>query len=470
MKQSIRRLVHHLSLVFIAAMACATTSSALANAFLISPVAFDFGNVPAGETASPQTVTVTNVSGVTQPVNLAGGAAGDFGGSTNCPASLAPGASCSIFYAFQPTALGPETGTTALSVSGQIASFSFQGQGISPFLISPTAFDFGNVATGTTSPSQTVTITNVGGATQPVNLAGGAAGDFGGSTNCPASLAPGASCSIFYAFKPTATGPDTGSTTLSVNGQIVSFSFKGIGGTTNAPAFLISPLSFDFGNVPSGETSSPQTVTITNVSGAPQALNLAGGAAGDFGGSTNCPATLAPGASCEVFYAFKPTAMGAETGSTTLSVHGQNVSFSFKGTGIDPFLVSPIGFDFGEVALGLTSPQQLVDILNVSDVTQLLKLAGGAAGDFGGSTNCPASLASGASCSIFYAFTPTALGPETGTTTLTVNDWPASFSFSGVGVGASSSVPEPATLGLLGLALAGAGFARRKAALNSPSR
>jgi hypothetical protein len=66
-----------------------------------------------------------------------------------------------------------------------------------------------------------------------------------------------------------------------------------------SPSFLISPDAFDFGDVGSGAIAPGQTVTITNVSGAPQTLSLTGGGAGVFGGVQNCQGlNLAPGASC----------------------------------------------------------------------------------------------------------------------------------------------------------------------------
>ena len=431
---------------------------------LVTPLAFDFGNVPIGETAPQQTVTITNVSTTTQPVNLAGGAAGIFGGSNGCGATLAPGASCQISYAFSPTALGAATQSTSLSVNGDAHTFSFMGNAVESLLVSATSFDFGTVVVGSTASQQKVTITNVSTTTQPVNLAGGAAGAFGGSNGCGATLAPGASCQISYSFTPTALGAVTGSTNLSVNGNLHTFSFSGSGipDITSADTLLISPRSFDFGNVPTGETAPQQTVTITNVSTTTQPVNLAGGAAGAFGGSNGCGATLAPGASCQISYAFSPTALGAATQSTSLSVNGKNVPLSFTGQGIDPLLISPLAFDFGEIALGDASPFQAVDILNVSDVIQSLSLAGGAAGAFGGSNGCGATLAPGASCQISYSFTPTALGAVTGSTNLSVNGNLHTFSFTGIGIVPQASIPEPSTFALLGIGLLGIAYRRKK--------
>ena len=407
------------------------------DAFLVSPTVFDFGDVAVGDTSGDQSVEIVNVSNSTQTLSLAGGAAGPFGGTTNCAGSLAAGASCQITYRFQPTALGPAIRTTTLAVNGENHVFSFTGNGIDAFLVSPTGLDFGPVAIGDSLTLQ-VDITNVSGSTQTLSLAGGAAGPFGGTTNCAGSLAAGASCQITYNFTPTAPGEVTGSTTLAVNGENHVFSFTGNGYTVgSAPSmFRVSPTGFDFGDVAVGDTSGDQSVEIVNVSNSTQTLSLAGGAAGPFGGTTNCAGSLAAGASCQITYRFQPTALGPATRTTTLAVNGENHVFSFTGNGIDAFLVSPTVFDFGDVAVGDTSGDQSVEIVNVSNSTQTLSLAGGAAGPFGGTTNCAGSLAAGASCQITYRFQPTALGPAIRTTTLAVNGENHVFSFTGNGIDA----------------------------------
>ncbi|HMM83882.1 choice-of-anchor D domain-containing protein [Azohydromonas sp.] len=448
----------------------AVVSPASAAPFLVTATGFDFGDVALGSTSPNQTVTVTNVSGTSQTLNLAGGAAGVFGGVQNCQGvTLASGASCQVDYRFTPTTLGPVSGVTSLDVNGQLATFAFEGNGVAAFRISPLSFDFGHVAVGGTSSKQTVTITNVSGSPQLLSLAGGAAGVFGGVQNCQGvTLAPGASCQVDYEFKPAVTGAVTGSTSLEVNGQPASFSFKGFGGS-GGPVFSISPLEFDFGNVSLGASSPKQTVTITNVSGTPQTLNLAGGAAGVFGGVQNCQGvTLAPGASCQVDYAFSPTQYGPASGTTTLEVNGQPATFSFKGAGIDPFLITPIAFDFGEVELGMTSPAQIVDIINVSGAQQLLSLAGGAAGVFGGVQNCQGiTLDPGEGCQVAYEFTPQSLGLASFTTTLLVNQQQASFSFVGVGVARGGTVPEPGSLAAAIVALSVLAATRRRASLRA---
>jgi hypothetical protein len=199
------------------------------------------------------------------------------------------------------------------------------------FLITPRALAFGYVPIGSRAASQEITVKNVSGQPQTMSGAGGGAGVFGGAQNCEdETLAPGQSCQMSYAFQPTTTGPVRGSTNGSWNGQAFSLSFTG----TAIPQFLITPTSLNFGQVKVGTTSHQQTVRVTNLSNQPVVMSGAGGGAGVFGGAQNCEGeTLAAGKSCEMSYAFTPTAKGLVNGSTNGSWNGQAFSLKFSGTG-----------------------------------------------------------------------------------------------------------------------------------------
>jgi hypothetical protein len=228
-----------------------------------------------------------------------------------------------LFIALLPVLIGSGAGIAAAEVSTS---------GPPPFLITPTALAFGYVPIGSTSASQTITITNVSGVPQTMSGAGGGAGVFGGSQDCQGStLAPGTSCHMFYAFSPTAQGFVHGSTNGTWNGQAFSLNFTG----TGIPQFLITPTSLNFGRVKVGETSPQQIIDITNQSNKPVVMSGAGGGAGVFGGAQNCQGqTLAAGQTCQMFYAFTPTATGAVNGSTNGTWNGQSFSLKFRGTGI----------------------------------------------------------------------------------------------------------------------------------------
>jgi hypothetical protein len=114
--------------------------------------------------------------------------------------------------------------------------------------LSPSTVTFGPQAVGTTSPSQTITLTNTGSGTLFINAesSGGLNQlDFNRTDDqcIGLSVAPGASCTITTVFTPTATGTRT--MTLSVvdtaanSPQVISFT--GSGTSVNGP----TPLSVD---------------------------------------------------------------------------------------------------------------------------------------------------------------------------------------------------------------------------------
>jgi hypothetical protein len=167
-------------------------------------------------------------------------------------------------YQFTPTTVGPQPdGETGGNWNGQQFSFAFTGVGLNQFLITPTAFDFGDVAVGSSSPQQVVTIMNVGGTSVVMAGAGGAAGVFGGLQDCQGhTLAAGASCHMDYQFTPTTVGPQpNGETGGNWNGQQFSFAFTGNGIT--APVLSASPPTVTGVSPSSGPAAGGTSVTIT---------------------------------------------------------------------------------------------------------------------------------------------------------------------------------------------------------------
>ncbi|WP_088635932.1 choice-of-anchor D domain-containing protein [Phaeobacter sp. 22II1-1F12B] len=433
---------------------------------------------PDAYTSLPQEVIFTNLGNVLVSPNFAGGAVSgnNFPGSQNCAgATLAPGASCQFTYRFTPQALGPASGSTSAAVDSESYSFNFKGNGISPFLATATSFDFGNVALGSESAPQVVTITNVSNANLSPNFAGGAVpgGNFPGSQNCAGkTFAPGESCQFTYRFAPQTEGPIAGATNFAIDGELTSLSFTGVGGTTNADPFLVTARSFNFGDMHVGSTSPAQIVTITNVSGDLQSPNFAGGAVpgANFPGFQNCAGkTFAPGESCQFTYQFAPEGEGAITETTNFAIDAATYTLNFQGNGIDPFLVTPLSVNFGEALIGQLSPPQFVTITNVSSASLSPNFAGGAVpgGNFPGSQNCAGkTFAPNESCQFQYAFMPTTEGVFFGTTNFAIDGKTRTLNFTGRTATISphpSQVPLPASITLLALGILGLfGFQLKK--------
>jgi hypothetical protein len=125
---------------------------------------------------------------------------------------------------------------------------------------------FGNQLVGTVSPSQTVTVTSTG--TGAAAIAVAASGDFVPTNNCPASLAPGANCTVGVTFNPTGVDARTGSLTVTA-GAVYPIALSGTG---TISASLVSSASTVTAGVP---------VTLTWTSSIGAVCTASGGATGD---------------------------------------------------------------------------------------------------------------------------------------------------------------------------------------------
>jgi len=194
----------------------------------------------------------------------------------------------------------------------------------------PNGLTFGPQTVNVASGPLGVVVTNVG--SSPVALGaltvGGAdAARFAAGSDCPPSLASGASCTIAVVFTPNAVGPFSATVTLASNASNAP-TVIALGGTGTAS--LVGTLSLaglHFGGVLLG-TSSGLAIVVTNVGGAPVQLGYIGASGatpGDFTLGTGCNGlALAPGQSCVILIVFAPQAAGARSASLTIPSDASN--------------------------------------------------------------------------------------------------------------------------------------------------
>lgn len=207
-----------------------------------------------------------------------------------------------------------------------IGTFSFSGcggGGVPGASVSPASLNFKKVLIGQTSAAQTVTLTNTGSATLNISSIT-TSGNYAISNNtCGSQLNAGANCTVKVTFTPTAKGKRTGTLTFTDNApsgtQTVALTGTGISLSAN-------PATLAFGSVTVGQTSPPQTTTITNVSNVTVTISsiaLAGTDPGDYLITNNtCGASLAGSASCSVSVAFKPTLAGSRPANLSIKNNG----------------------------------------------------------------------------------------------------------------------------------------------------
>ena len=307
--------------------------------------------------------------------------------------------------------------------------------------LSPTSVSFGNWVVQTTSTAKAVVLSNT--QTVPLTIAGiSTSGDFAQTSNCPLSpntLAAKLSCTISVTSTPTALGARTGTLTVSDNASNSPQTAQ-LSGTGTAPTTL-SASSLAFGSQAVNTTSAGKVLTLQNNQTVP--LTIAGiSTAGDFAQTSNCPLspnTLAAKLSCTISVTFTPTALGARTGTLTVSDSASNSpqTAQLSGTGTAPVSLSPASLTFASQGISSTSTGKSVTLKN-NQTVPLTIWGVSTSGDFAQTSTCPLSsntLGAGASCAISVTFTPTALGTRTGTLTITdnANTSPQTVSLSGTG-------------------------------------
>jgi len=183
-------------------------------AITLTPTSIAFPETVVGVTSDAQIVTVKNVSvaAVTMSsITLGGTNATSFQQIGTCGTSLAAGASCSVYVAFDPASAAALTGTLSVADSAlgspQKVTLTGTGTAAPSVKLSAISLTFPTTAPGTTSAAQAVTLTNSGAVTltlTAITLTGTNPTDFEELNTCGATLAPAASCTVYLAFKPAA--------------------------------------------------------------------------------------------------------------------------------------------------------------------------------------------------------------------------------------------------------------------------
>lgn len=311
--------------------------------------------------------------------------------------------------------------------------------------LSVTSLTFAAQLIGTTSVTQTTTLTNTD-STTPLAISNiSDSGDYSETDTCGTNLAPSSSCTIFVTFAPTVAGTVSGAITISDNAsnslQVVSLSGTGLTPVT------LSPATLSFGTVPVGTKSPSKIVTITNNQSASLAFTFS--ASGNYsavaGGTAPCSTTLAAHSHCTLAVTFQPTVNGSISGALTVRHNApfspQDIGLSGGGSGGSsaPLTFSPTSLSFGSVVVSSTSAGKVVTVKNVSagvvNITGF-PASGNYASTGSGAKPCGGSLNAGQSCTLTVTFTPSLAGTIAGAVTVADNaaDNPQVLGLTGSGI------------------------------------
>jgi hypothetical protein len=222
----------------------------------LSTPSLNFGDQPVHTTAAHLAVTLTNTGTGNLTISTAtigGTNASDFAKTvdTCTGATVTRNRTCTVHVMFTPSAMGSRSGSLVFTdnnngVVGSTQTVNLTGTGIGPVAaVSPSSLTFGNQNLRTTSESKPVTLRNTGSLALAINHIA-ISTNYHQTNDCPSSLAASGSCTISVTFSPTATGPSTGTLTITDNSKTVAgskqtVSLRGTG--VPAVAVTLNPTS-----------------------------------------------------------------------------------------------------------------------------------------------------------------------------------------------------------------------------------
>ena len=406
-----------------------------------SPASQNFGNVPEGSSTGFVTMSLVNEGNENLTIsNIAtsGQGVAQFNvqdGTCLANSVILPQGSCSFEVSFAPTGTGSYSAAVVITddsanVTGAQQVIPIMGAGVTPAPLAnllPAMLTFGEQAVGTTSASQIVTLTNVGGTILTVTgiaITGNDAPNFAilantGNKPCPVAggtLAIAAACTVTVNFTPQSGGAKNAVLSFADNAAGSPQSIA-ISGTGLSPLLQLSTTSLNFASQSVG-TQSSQSVILTSTGNAPVGFNLisiSGANAGDFSQTSTCfPAIGAPG-NCTVSVTFNPTSAGSRSATLCISDNamGSPQTVALMGTATAAgILVTPTSINFSSQLVGAASSPVAITIKNTGQGALVLgaispnSFTGPNAGDFSETDNCSGSVPPSGTCAIQVTFTP----------------------------------------------------------------
>lgn len=298
----------------------------------VTPLATDFGTITTGGNAT-RSITIANSGDYTLTVtSILMTASAEFTYAAGTPAppfTIASGQSTNIVLKYAPVDVGVDTGTLGIGSddpNAPLVTVALTAAGQEPVpvpqvTVTPLARNFGDVRVGTNN-SLTVTVNNNGGAVAHIS-APGLAGSTEFSTSTSAfDVAAGTSQNVILIYTPTGVGSDAGTLTITSNDPINPTATVTLAGRGVQPSLAVSSTTVAFGSVVTNG-SLARVVSIVNngsVSAQVSALTITGSSEFSLGATTpSLPFTVAPNASVDVPLNYKPTNVGADTGSLDIA-------------------------------------------------------------------------------------------------------------------------------------------------------
>jgi hypothetical protein len=146
------------------------------------------------------------------------------------------------------------------------------------------------------------------------------------------TIEPGVHCSFSVEFRPTSTGVQAATVTVTDSARVQPQSVVLEG---SAGGLEVTPTSVAFGTVQVHHASGGEIVTITNLASAADQIQISEGGADpqDFLDEVSCVSPIQPGVSCSLFLHFIPTETGVRSATISVADTLGNVTLTVSLTG-----------------------------------------------------------------------------------------------------------------------------------------
>lgn len=207
--------------------------------------------------------------------------------------------------------------------------------------LSATDLDFGAVSVGI-SATRVLSLSNSGTAALAISsiaISSDRANAFAQTNNCPATLAPGAACSVTVSFTPRTAESFAATLTVSDSAPGSPRNVPLNGNAVGSLSLTLSPAAIDFGMQKLQYRSDTQTLQLANSTSQPVTISqmiITGTNAADFSLASMCPTSLPAGQSCSVYVVFTPQLLGIRSAFLTISstIAGSPQTLPLTGSGV----------------------------------------------------------------------------------------------------------------------------------------
>jgi hypothetical protein len=411
------------------------------------PISLQFPYQYIGTTSAPQTITLQNAG--TQGATITGITLGQpFNQTNNCPAVLNPLSSCTISVTYT-AATSDDYNAVSIGINEEVGiNVNVYGYGVSSsFALSTTSIQFGNQTVGAPSVGRIVNLTNT--TAVPATAPGiSASSGFSETNTCRGILAPSASCRILVSFAPAGNQNASGTLTAASDGpggpQTVSLLATGLA----AGALGLSPVTLAFTGYVGGAQSS--VVTVTNNSSSAVPITSIQTSA-PFSETNTCPSSLSAAATCQVTVTWDPTQPGSSNASLQVAYTGLGSPQIISLTGVAQTVVQfyPDVVQFSPQVVNTIGPQTGagIDNFGASTVTLGNLTIQGSAFSIA-SNSCGTKLEGHYGCGLELVFSPTTIGIQSGSLSVTVNGatTPITAALQGTGISGGVESISPTSL------------------------